>query len=102
MSSNKPIAMRLQFPHHGIEFLIAAQFGIQTRRVCDVIAMRASPLGLQKRRWVDIGDAQAVEVRYEVFRIGEAKLLIETAGDRSRLGFVFLSSADSKAKSVSQ
>src|SRR5579859_937301 len=60
-----------------IEFLFRAQLRIDSKGIGNVISMRASRASLESRRGIEVGDSKVVEVRDEIFGIGESEIGVE-------------------------
>ncbi len=72
-----PHAARAQRLDPGPVVFFAADVGIETRRIDDVVAVRAAGDGLQVRRGVRIGDAERVEIVDDRPRVTECEAAVE-------------------------
>ena len=69
--------MALQFLDEDLELLFAAEFGIEARRIGDIVAVGAAAAGLEDGGGVDVSDAELAQVGDQGLRIRETESPVE-------------------------
>ena len=70
-------AARAQRGRQRVEILVGADLRVQARRIDDVVAVQAARARGQKRRGVDVGDAERVEIGDQRRRVAQREVAIE-------------------------
>ncbi len=70
-------AVFLEFGAHRVELLRGTHFRVEVVVIDDVVAVRAAGAGLEKRRAVEVRDAQRGEVRDDLARLVEGEPLVK-------------------------